>query len=345
MNRKSLIGVISAILGVAAAALIIGYLPGAGSTTSRKQCATKSTGRSTNPGCLATSQTHRDAMKSSGHEAASAQLTPVRVDPSQPGALLPAGTIVDQRVARPIILDGGALRIDPAPATVSAAFTLKKALSVAQAATAGAVHKADLDFGIMHLAGALTAGLPSYNGVAAWVAIRGPQSVEVSCLPTRRTTQHSFRPRVEVLLMDAQTGGDVLDYVSRGTGPCGGRVGGPSVQRAKESLSIPWTAVGETPVSEQELHELVPPGATLPTGRVNWTIRYTVPRCTASVAPEVDDPLNREPTLWVRGERPVSPPASCTPANTITRTWGPESVPIAKVRHAPTGIKGLDFGR
>lgn len=271
---------------------------------------------------------------------------PVEINPSQGGNLLPAGTIVNGHVTRPIILDGGTLRIEPSPSALSPTVTLQQADSVVKAAqtyTPGTLDPADVGLGIVDLAASVSGGLPPYSNRFAWVAILGPQSqVAISCPGVTGGNSGPATPSAQVVLIDARTGADVLDYRSRGNGPCGGPITGPSVQRAQEVISIPWTGVGETPVSKQQLHQLFPPTANVPDRDVNWVIRYTVPRCATVRDSGVYDRTGpSQPILYVEVHVPISPPAACTPSKTVTQDFGPETVPISQAQHAPTGTRSL----
>jgi hypothetical protein len=259
------------------------------------------------------------------------------------GAVLPPGTIVGGRVARPIIIDGGTLTIDPAPTTMSPAVTLEQATALAKAAqtyASGASEAADIGFGVVDVATSLSNGLPSYRYRPAWVALWGPQTeASVSCPGSANGSPTPPTPTIQVVLIDSQTAGDVLDYRSRGSGPCAGQITGPSVQRAEENVSIPWTAVGETSVSQEQLHRIFPPTANLPKSAVSWMIRYTIPRCASVPATGVYDTAGTaHPVLYVQAQVPISPPSSCAPAKAVTQSFGPETVAINQVGHAPTGV-------
>jgi hypothetical protein len=274
--------------------------------------------------------------------------SPVNLNPSTPGSLLPRGTIVDGRVLRPIIIDGGALRIDPAPSTLSATFTLEQARSVVKAAQThdqgtvlqSTASQADVGFGVVDLADKLSVGLPAYSDRPAWVAILKPRSATMYCPPTSASsTSGSATPVVDVVLLDAQTGTDVLDYRSRGSGPCGGQITGPSIQRAQEIISIPWISVGESPLTQKQVQQF-PPNANLSNSAVNWTIQYTVPRCaTIFDSPGIYEPTGpNNPVLYVDAQRPITPPSSCPPARTVTNTFGPETTSLSQAKHGPTGL-------
>ena len=268
--------------------------------------------------------------------------SPVEVSPSIGYPILPAGVIVDGRVVRPILVDDGTLTVEPASSRVSPAVTLEQAEQIAKAAqtySSGPIDAFNIGFGIVDLSTSVSNGLPAYSGRPAWVALWGPQSeVGVSC-PAVGSDSSPLTPTVQVVLIDSQTGGDVLQYRSNGNSPCGGPLIGPSVGRALENISIPWTALGETSISQEQLRRLFPPSPNLPQNAVSWTIRYTLPPCASEPATGVFDSSTDHPILYIEAQLPISPPPSCSPAKTVTQDWGPETTPINKVGHAPTGIR------
>ena len=268
---------------------------------------------------------------------------PVEVSPSADGTLLPPDAIVNGRVARPIIVDGGTLTIDPVPESMSPVVTQDHAAEIVQAAqtyTSGVADPAEIGFGLADLDTSLSNGLPSYTSRPAWFGLWGPRTeAGVSCPGATGGITTPPVPTLHVVLLDSQTAGDVLEYRSRGSSPCGGQISGPSVQRAQQNISLPWTAIGETPMSQQQLRRLFPPTANLPKHPVSWIIRYTVPPCASNPETGVFDTAGTNlPVLYVEVLVPISAPPSCASAKTITQSWGPETVPITQVSHARTGI-------
>jgi hypothetical protein len=268
---------------------------------------------------------------------------PVELVPPSTSTALPAGTIIGGRFTRAITLDGGALIIEPPPASTSAKFPIEQAdqiIGAAQPYNPGKFTPGDTGLGIVDLADSVAPGLPAYTDRAAWIAVVGPDTnAAVSC--PGASGGIAPVPTVDVIIVDAQSGGDVLDYRSKGNGPCGGTLTGPSAKRAEETVSIPWTAVGDQPVSEQQFHQLFPPNAVMPKGEETWVITYTIPRC----AMLFDSPGIYEqttPVLYIEVQEPISPPATCAPSKTVTQSFGPEDVPVSEAGHAPTGVDALN---
>lgn len=192
--------------------------------------------------------------------------------------------------------------------------------------------------GRVTVSSALTTGLPRYWNRLAWVGFVGPQPA-VSCPPSPTPPpgassghQSSFR----VVLFDAQSGAAALTYTSGGTGPCSTTVRGPTISRASEILSLPWKALGQHPVAPASLP--FPPGASVPTDLVDWEIRYTIPRCGTQFDSGTYEFPAGTTSLYIDTEVPIDPPARCNSARSTTVSWGPESVTIGRVRHAPTGL-------
>jgi hypothetical protein len=277
-----------------------------------------------------------------GHSEATIGVAPgvVTLNAAARGGLLPSGTFMDRRVARPIAVDRGALRIDPPPMSQSPVVPFEQANAIVNAARSydqGIVVPADIGFGIVYVNDAFSAGLPPYSGRSAWVAVLAPPpSGGADCVAGGGAVE----PRAHVVIIDAETGDDVLDYQTRGTGPCGGIVNGPTVQRAQEITSLAWIGVGQRPVTAQQTQRIFPPGVTVPAGAVNWVLRSTIPPCGSITASGVDYPsgLSTLPALYVDAQVPIDQPSSCPPAKTVTTTLGPENTPISQVQHAPTGI-------
>jgi len=255
------------------------------------------------------------------------------------GSGLPVSAVSGHRVVRQISFDEGDLVIDP-PRTAHALVTLghaEKIVAAAMTASPGSYNPALVALGRVTLRHE-AAGLPRYAGRLAWVALVGPQ-VGISC-PGMMTggSGPEAAPSVSVVILDAQSADAVLHYRSRGAGPCGGPAVGPTLERAAEVLSVPWTAMGEHAVAPGS--SPFPPGAPVPPHQVDWVIRYTIPAC----GTQFDSGTYAFPpgtvTLYIDVTVPISAPARCAAARTITTTWGPESVDIGQARHGPVGIAG-----
>jgi hypothetical protein len=256
---------------------------------------------------------------------------PVELSASKGETSLPSGLVRDGGFTRAVVVDGGRLVVEPLPASAVLPVTLSRAKGLVAAAQSGEGDgwgAAELiGAGVVTIDPALTKGLPRYERRAAWVAFAAASgSVRVA---SSNTPQPSF----EVIVLDADTGDDVLVYESAGLGICGGPVGctpavhGPSVSAASEIVSIPWTAAGERPDPYEA-------------GRVDWLISYTLPRCAAvfdSPGVYYAGSAAGPATLYVDVEIPMVPTRSCSAAHTTTSVFGPETGPISSVRHAPVG--------
>jgi hypothetical protein len=242
-------------------------------------------------------------------------------------------------VVRPIVVDNGALRIVPAPPAQPARLSFQSAYKTVKAAQTydqGTFIAADVGYGDVSLSTALTKKLPDYQSRYAWVAFLGPQKA-FSCAAYGGGV---LQPAFHVIIVDARTGKAVLDYRSRGTGPCGGKVTGPVVQRAEEILSLRWRALADQPVTAAQAHQLNAPGGTFAPNSVNWVISYTIPRCgkAADNGLYYLSGLGEPPTLYVDAQVPIDPSRSCARSRVVTTTFGPERTPASTARHAPTGL-------
>ena len=254
--------------------------------------------------------------------------------------------IANHRLVHTVRLDGGKLILGP-PQNSDASISLNRAQRiVAEALTGspGSYNPALVAVGRVTL-NESTTGLPLYTNRLAWVALIGPQ-MAFSCLGSFSGESYATRPlSFDVVLLDAGSGGAVLQYRTRGVGLCGGTIEGPAVQRATEILSLPWTAIGQTPVTQQQIQRLVPPNApnaasaaaTLKSA-VNWVIRYTIPACGTQFDSGVYMINPTKPILYIDASVPISPPSHCSPARTVNTTWGPEDVGISQAGHAPVGL-------
>lgn len=244
---------------------------------------------------------------------------------------LPPGLVGGGRFSRGVVVDGGRLVVEPAPANVLPVVGLARARALVGAAQSG---EGDgwgpaqlIGFGIVSIDPALTSGLPAYARRAAWVALLAPSPA------VRFADDAKPQASFEVIVLDAGSGGAVLVYRSRGLAQCHGpssctpELGGPSVAAASEIVSIPWTAAGQRPDPYNS-------------GRVDWLVSYTIPRCAVVFdSPGVYWPSGEggPPALFVDVEEPMDQSLSCSPSRSVTSAVGPESTPVTQVRHAPVG--------
>lgn len=85
-----------------------------------------------------------------------------------------------------------------------------------------------------------TAPLPDYDNRPAWVGIAWGADCPAPAGRPRLAT------RYVVVVIDADTGGSVIDYTSRSSLACSGPVLAPSISRPSELVSVPWQPVGPT---------------------------------------------------------------------------------------------------
>jgi hypothetical protein len=238
--------------------------------------------------------------------------------------------VVDGRFTRELVVDEGTLVVQPAAAGTVPVVTLSIARTLVGAAQSGegeAWQAAQvIGFGIVSIDTSITKGLPSYDKRAAWVALV-PGSPDV-----RFAAATAPQPSFEMIVLDADSGADVLVYRTAGLGLCGGPADctpvlhGPSVEAATEIVSVPWTATQRPDPYN--------------TGRLDWVVSYNLPSCavifdspgvywTRGVGGPVD--------LYVDLEEPMDPARSCPPPHLGVSVFGPETTPISQVGHAPLG--------
>jgi hypothetical protein len=139
------------------------------------------------------------------------------------------------------------------------------------------------------------------------------------------------------VILDANTGSSVINYQSRGVSVCGGDVTGPIVRPGTKMLSLPWTAVGNEAIHSTQVMppDEPPPGST----SYDWVIRYTKPGCATGLSTG----LSRNNILNVTVVVPIEP-SYCNQAATVTATFGPETIPLSRVMHGPTGVVAIRNG-
>ena len=235
---------------------------------------------------------------------------------------LPAGTFVNGRVMRTVVIDGGMMVLSPPPPSSHSAVSRAGASAEAAAsttATPGVIDPAGTALGSVHFASALARTAKARARRLAWVTVIGPQ-LGVSCLATEGTVEPSFR-----VLVIAASGSSASMYTTRGTAPCGGAIGPPSLLSASKIESIRWQGLGSAEVSTS------PP-------KYNWTISFRVPTC-GSV---FDSPgiyfQQGIPTLFVQVSVPLISSPPCVKGRAVTAVFGPEDVPINAAQHAPLGV-------
>jgi hypothetical protein len=235
---------------------------------------------------------------------------------------LPAGTFVNGRVVRTVVIDGGMMVLSPPP--LSSHPVLRHAgasadAAASTAATSGVIDSAGTALGSVRIAPALARTAKTPARQLAWVAVIGPQ-IGVSCLATEGTVEPSFH-----VLVIAASGSSASMYTSRGTGPCGGAISPPSLGSASKIESIRWQGLSNAQVSTS------PP-------KYNWTISYRVPSC-GSV---FDSPgiyfQQGIPSLFVQVTVPLISSPRCVKGRVSTAVFGPEDVPVNAAQHAPLGV-------
>jgi hypothetical protein len=236
---------------------------------------------------------------------------------------LPAGTFVNGRVMRTVVVDGGSMVISPPPPDSRPALGHTSAAANARASTTaapGIIDPAGTALGLVHIASASARTSKSPSVQLAWVTVIRPQ-LGVSCLATEGTVEPSFH-----ILVAAVSGSSAWMYTSRGTGPCGGAIDPPSLAPAAKIESIPWQGLSTAQVSAS------PP-------RYNWTIRYQLPLCGSVFdSPGIYFLQPDVPTLFVQVLVPLVSSRQCSEGTTTTTVFGPEDVPVGAAQHAPLGV-------
>ena len=245
---------------------------------------------------------------------------------------VPLHAIVDHRFSRPVTIDGGALTIEP-PGSKSARVSLSDAerlVMVAMVNQEAQFNPELVAIGRVSVSAPGPGDVPRYRDRLAWVGFIDPNAGPVSCLGGASGPGYTDAPSFVVVVSDASSGKAALTYRSRGTGPCGGPLVGPSINRAYEVLSVPWTVRGQESVPLPP----TPPGFTFPTHAKEWVIQYTMPPCGSNWDSAMTY-RGRTPAGWyVEVQRPIELPTSCRPPRKVTGSL-PTDAPLL---HAPTGL-------
>ena len=191
------------------------------------------------------------------------------------------GAASNGRFTRGVTLDAGNLAISPPPKTARPAISAKLAECNLRAALTDEgfpveyeIQLGGLTFGLATVSvrdslltghstmqGISGTGLPHppklhpYHQRLAWVAITQP-SIVSSCPSMPSQPVHSTPtptpkvpklPGFQVLVIDANTGADGLDYAAARNENCFAGIQTPSLTPAVEDVSIPWTLVSRNP--------------------------------------------------------------------------------------------------
>lgn len=259
---------------------------------------------------------------------------------------VPSGSFIDDRLVHPLSVDGGQLTLTPLPANQHPTLDAQQANTiVGEARSYNGGVAVPLDFGVAEVTistnlYSVASTTPRYDHRMAWVAFVA-QPTDIFCgapvLPSLAPsgTQPQY---FEAVILDANTGTGVIDYRSRGFSFCGGSLTGPSVQPSNEIISVPWTALGNSPTNTTNPATMLPPSVRPDTPTFYWVLRYTIPKCAS--APGIGQSVSNSGAdqLSVQFQEPLDPPAACKPATTVTTTFGPEPTPIAQIAHAPTEV-------
>lgn len=237
---------------------------------------------------------------------------------------LPPTAFSKGRVARTVVIDGGALVISPPPLHARPTVGVRKVTGEVHAATSaspGTVDPSGVALGWVHLSPSLGKSVRVRAQQLAWIAIIDPPSA-VSCPPVAGS--EPLQPSLRVIVI-AASGRTALVYTSRGTGVCGGPIHSPTIAVATEVVSITWRGLA-TPESSTS-----PP-------RYTWHISYQVPRCGMLFDSGVVLFAQGSPTLYIQAMVPVVPPSRCGTPMTTTTAWSPENVPVSEAGHGALGI-------
>ena len=193
------------------------------------------------------------------------------------------GAASNGRFTRTVNLDAGNLTINPPPKTAHPAISAKLAECNLRAALTDEgfpveyeIQLAGLTFGLATVSirdslltghssmqGISGTGLPhppalhAYHQRLAWVAIIQPAIVS-SCPSTTSSARPAASPPpwspdvaklpgYQVLVIDADTGADGLDYAASRNENCFAGIQQPSLTPAVEDVSVPWTLVSRNP--------------------------------------------------------------------------------------------------
>ena len=157
------------------------------------------------------------------------------------------------------------------------------------------------------------APLSHYDGRLAWVGIVwGPRCG--SSPSTTSTAAAQRRDAYVAVVLDAETGRDVVAYTSRGVSGCGGTDEAPHASAPDELVSVPWSLVG--------------PAST--------AVAVTVPAC-GSYYGWTEAPTPSTTTLQVIARRPYdgcpTTAATTQPVDSVVPLGGAQN----QVQHAPLG--------
>ena len=172
--------------------------------------------------------------------------------------------------------------------------------------------------GTTSTSGPPAASIARYDGRLAWVGIVWGPRCGASPATTTTAARHATGAYVAVIV-DANTGRDVVAYTSAGVEGCGGDEQGPHAEAPDELVSVPWSVVG--------------PSST--------AVTVSVPPC-GSYYGWTEVPTSATTSLQVVARRPYS---GC-PSTAATTQTVDSVVPLggaqSQVLHAPLGpVAGL----
>jgi hypothetical protein len=169
--------------------------------------------------------------------------TPTSTPSTPAAASLPSvGSVVDGRFVVPVALDDGKLRVDVAPSDLQPTIPLTTAKTEAFADPVFQGQN-DVVFGFGLVTNTVSGpGVQTVESMPAWIGFGW--GGYYNCPATIGPYKHHLPSSGYVaVVIPARQGGTPFDYRAK-TSACGYAPTGPSVDQARQTVSIPWTQVG-----------------------------------------------------------------------------------------------------
>jgi hypothetical protein len=189
--------------------------------------------------------------------------------PASPSGPPSSHDVSDGRYVRPVVVTG--LRVAPAASSSALGLDWDQARRLFASVTAisGMHDHAILGAATVTLIGTrLPKGAPTLQEQPAWVGITwgGTYNCPLEIAPPKgatTTTAPVYQPIYTAVVIYGAGGRGAIVYTGRGSQPCGGKITGPSVATAQETVSVPWTQVGAPSNGSVRLDYRAPTCATM----------------------------------------------------------------------------------
>ena len=257
---------------------------------------------------------HGEIVVTESSTARPAPITVVHIDDAKPA-------IRAARLVRPLSLDGGALRLDPAagdPSLTEAQAIAKYRGSALLGSTVGDVvvvyARITLALKVTNETGVSPGRTPAFDARDAWVVFAATDlfgSCPAQTVPEGPTSTTVAVPQSFSVFLLSGDGTEGVTYSTRGRSRCFATLTGPSASIASVAVSVPWTLGGAD----------------------GKTVQFTVPACSDGLpdAARAGDRTSTTLTLYLLVAVVREP---CT---SLRRGPNPPVTASPGTRHGPTG--------